>query len=67
MLDEAFRAIYAGDAPEFANLKKYDLDGLKKTIAKNINERFGAEIIHDVLVEQFNYVPKSEVRHGPKR
>lgn len=65
-IDEAFRAIYEGDAPDFANLKKYDLDGLKKTIAANINNRYGIDIIRDVLIEQFNYVPQDQVRYGPR-
>ncbi len=67
LIDEAFRAIYAGEAPDFADLEKYDLSGLKQKIAANINERFGTRIVRDVLIEQFNYVPKEAVRYGPKR
>ena len=66
LTDEAFQAIYAGEAPDFERLKKYDLDGLKKNIAMKVNERFGTEIIRDVLIEQFNYVPKDQVRYGPR-
>lgn len=64
--DEAFRTIYEGEAPDFEDLKKYDLNGLKKRIATNINKRYGVEIVRDVLIEQFNYVPKDQVRYGPR-
>jgi flagellar basal body-associated protein FliL len=67
LTDEAFRAIYGGSAVDFDDLKKYDLEGLRATIRANVNQRFGADMIKDVLVEQFNYVPMNQIRFGPKR
>lgn len=58
--DEAFRALYSGEV-DFSRLHKYDLPGLTKTLAKKINQRLGREIIKDVLVEEFNYVPKRDI------
>jgi hypothetical protein len=62
ILDEAFRAIYSDHKIDFSHLDRYDLDGLKKTIVQNVNARFGANIVEDMLVEQFTYVSKEEVR-----
>ena len=67
LTDEAFRTIYGNRQVDFDNLEKYDLDTLRKSIAANVNIRFGSELIQDVLVEQFNYVPMSQIRFGPKR
>lgn len=67
IVDEAFRALYAGDVVDFKDMKKYDIDGLKKKIAMNVNERFKAELIKDVLIERLNFIPLNEVRYGPKR
>lgn len=58
--DEAFRTLYATDV-NFDHLKKYDLQGLTKAITEKINQRLGMEIIKDVLVEEFTYVPKRDI------
>ena len=60
--DEAYRAVYSGQAIDFKRLDEYDVDGLTKRIAAKVNERFKAELVKDVLVEQFNYLSKDEVR-----
>ena len=67
LTDEAFQTIFAGEAPDFKNLKKYDLAGLKTKIAANVNKRFDADIVRDVLIEQFNFVPKDQVRYGARK
>ena len=58
--DEAFRLLYSGEV-DFAHLEKYNLQGLTKTLAQKINLRLGKEIIKDVLVEEFTYVPKRDI------
>jgi hypothetical protein len=42
-------------------LQKFDLQGLTKALAQKINLRLGREIIKDVLVEEFTYVPKRDI------
>jgi hypothetical protein len=58
--DEAFRVLYSGEV-DFKNLQKYDLQGLTKVLAQKVNQRLGMEIIKDVLVEEFTYVPKRDI------
>lgn len=58
--DEAFRLLYSSKV-DFAHLEKYDLQNLTTTLAKKINLRFGTEIIKEVLVEEFTYVPKQDI------
>ena len=58
--DEAFRELYTGEV-DFNHLQKYDLQGLTKALAQEINQRLGREIIKDVLVEEFTYVPKRDI------
>ncbi len=62
ILDGAFRTIYENTAPDFNNLVKADLDKLTATIRDKVNARFQAEIVNDILVEIFNFVPKDSVR-----
>jgi hypothetical protein len=58
--DEAFRTLYSGQV-DFNHLQKYDLQSLTKALAEKINQRLGREIIKDVLVEEFTYVPKGDI------
>lgn len=58
--DEAFRTLYSSDV-DFNHLQKFDLQSLTKTIAQKINLRLGKEVIKDVLVEEFTYVPKRDI------
>ncbi|VTZ23991.1 conserved exported hypothetical protein [Methylocella tundrae] len=58
--DEAFRKLYV-DKVDFNHLEKYDVAALTKDLVKRVNQRLGGDIIKDVLVEQFNYVPKQDI------
>jgi hypothetical protein len=62
MLDAAFNGIYAGRSIDIAKLDKASWAGLTKVIRETVNARFGIEVIHDVAIEEFGYVPIGEVR-----
>jgi hypothetical protein len=62
MLDAAFNGIYAGGLIDIAKLDKASWAGLTKVIKDSVNGRFGMEVIHDVVIEEFGYVPIGEVR-----
>jgi hypothetical protein len=47
---------------DFRRLQKYDLTGLIGAITKKVNERFAAEVLQEVLVEEFNYVAKGDIK-----
>jgi hypothetical protein len=58
--DEAFRQLYSNEI-DFNHLEKYDLQSLTKVLIQKINQRLGRDIIKDILVVEFTYVPKHEV------
>jgi hypothetical protein len=62
VVDEAFRRIYGDEDMEFSNLSRVDLKELTATIKARVNERLRSEIVQDVLVEEFNYVTKDDLR-----
>lgn len=62
LVDEAIRTIYAGGEIDFRRLTRQDLPALARTMAANVNMRFGVELVEDVLIQELNYVPKDEVR-----
>jgi hypothetical protein len=62
IVDEAFRTIYGDERLDFRHLEKYDLGALTARIAEVVNARFKADLLQDVLVEQFSYISSDEVR-----
>jgi hypothetical protein len=65
VVDEAFRRIYADERLDFRKLARYDLSILTATIKQRVNERMQANVVQDVLVEDFNYVSKEEFQQKP--
>ncbi|GLR85165.1 hypothetical protein [Bradyrhizobium iriomotense] len=65
VVDEAFRKIYADDRLDFRKLARYDLSILTAAIKQRVNERMQADVIQDVLVEDFNYVSREEFQPKP--
>jgi hypothetical protein len=66
LVDEGVKAIYGGEIPDFRKVKRQDLMAMTKTIAENLNKRFGAPIIQDVLIQELNYLPKDKARGGAR-
>ena len=58
--DEVFRELYTSDV-DFNHLEKYDVERLTKVLIEKINQRLAKDIIKDVLVAEFTYVPKREI------
>ena len=65
VVDEAFRRIYADESLDFRKLARYDLSMLTAAIKRRVNERMRADIVQDVLIEDFNYVAKEEFQQKP--
>jgi hypothetical protein len=59
LLDQVYSYIYSD--PDF-DMTKFDLEGFKTGLRDSINKRVGSELIHEILVEQIDYIPKSEIR-----
>lgn len=64
ILDEAFRRLYATEGFDFAKPERFDLPALTRDIREAVNARYGSELVRDILVEQFDYIAKSDVRSG---
>lgn len=60
--DEALRAIYSNGKVDFSRLERVDIDALLKTVKTGVNARLGGELVKDMLVKEFNYVRKDQLR-----
>lgn len=68
ILDEAFRAVYSVTGFDFERPERYDLPALTASIRDDVNERFGRTVVRDILVEQFDFLPRNEMGgEGMKR
>lgn len=62
IIDETFRLIYSDEKLDFRRLSKYNVNELLENIKRNTNQRLGADIVKDIMVENFNFVSKDNVR-----
>jgi hypothetical protein len=62
LLDEAFRTIYSDDKFDFKHLDKYDITKLTKDLVQRVNTRLNADLMKDVLVEEFNFFSKEDAQ-----
>lgn len=58
--DEVFRNLYARAETRFGALKRIDIDDFSETVRSRVNERLGAEVVEDLLVDGLNYVDLSD-------
>jgi hypothetical protein len=65
VVDEAFRKIYADERLDFRKLARYDLSILTASIKQRVNERMRADVVQDVLIEDFKYVSREEFQQKP--
>ncbi|MEF2071753.1 hypothetical protein [Consotaella aegiceratis] len=64
LVDEAFRTIYSLDDFDVSRPERYDLKALTEKMRDAANARFGDKLVEEVLVEQFDYIDKRDVRRG---
>ena len=60
--DEVFRQVYSDETLDFKKLSRYNVNGMIVNVREKINKRLGAEIVKEILVENFNFVDKSDIR-----
>ena len=62
VVDEAFRNIYGDEKLDFKNLSRFDLALFAQTVREHVNRRLQIDVLQDVLVQDFNYVSKDQLR-----
>ncbi len=62
ILDEAFRLLYAEEKTDFRKLQRADLNKLIDILRARVVERIPPELVKEILVQEFNYVSKDEIR-----
>jgi hypothetical protein len=67
LVDQVYTYLYANPEIDFADYAKLDLDKLRTGIREAVNKRVGKKLVHDVLIEQIDFLTKAEIRDNTIR
>ena len=67
LADEVFTYVYGNPLFDFSETGKVDMDGFRNGLMETVNARVGEKLIHEVLVEQVDYLSKQEIRDNAVR
>jgi hypothetical protein len=65
--DQVYTHLYANPQIDFAQAGGLDLDSFRAGIRDSVNARVGGKLIHEVLVEQLDFLTKEEIRDNTIR
>ncbi|ESY88558.1 hypothetical protein NKI51_19585 [Mesorhizobium australicum] len=60
--DQVYSYLYANPQIDFTKKATLDLDAFRAAIRDTINTRVGATLVHEVLIDQVNFLSKDEIR-----
>lgn len=67
IVDEVYSYVYGNPELDFTKHEILDLDALRNGIRDSINARVGDKLVHEVLVEQIDYLPRDQIRNNSIR
>jgi hypothetical protein len=65
--DQVYSYLYSNPQIDFTKKETIDLDAFRIAIRDTINARVGAELVHEVLIDQVNFLSKDEIRDNAIR
>ncbi|WP_181257152.1 hypothetical protein [Pseudaminobacter soli (ex Li et al. 2025)] len=60
--DQVYTYLYANPEIDYSKRDNLDLDAFRNGIRETVNSRIGQEMIHDVIVEQIDFLNRDETR-----
>ena len=67
LVDAAFSYIYSHPMIDFTQTNPVDIDAFKIALRDSVNKRIGQDIVHEVLIEQLDFLSKKEIRENTRR
>lgn len=67
LTDQVYTQLYASPEVDFTKRDAIDLDAFREAIRTGVNERIGEPLIQEVLVQQVDYLPKSDAGSSSMR
>jgi hypothetical protein len=60
--DEFFTYLYSNPLMDFTRGDRIDIDAFRTGLRDNLNKRLGEDFVHEVMMEQVDYLSKQEIR-----
>ncbi|MCO5162591.1 MAG: hypothetical protein M9939_15770 [Mesorhizobium sp.] len=60
--DEFFTYLYSNPLMDFTRGDRIDIDAFRNGLRDSLNKRIGEEFVHEVMMEQVDYLSKQEIR-----
>jgi hypothetical protein len=67
MVDEVYTYLYSNPQIDFSKAETMDLDAFRVAIRDRINLRAETKLVHEVLIEQIDFLSKDEIRDNTIR
>lgn len=67
MVDEVYTYLYSNPQIDFSKAESIDLDAFRAAIRDRINLRAETKLVHEVLIEQIDFLSKDEIRDNTIR
>jgi flagellar basal body-associated protein FliL len=65
--DQVYSYLYTNPQIDFTKGKSIDVDAFRANIRDTVNKRVGSDLVKDVLIEQVDYLSKTEIRDNAMR
>jgi hypothetical protein len=65
--DQVYSYLYMNPQIDFTKDSTLDVDAFRKNIRDSINARVGEELVHEVLIDQVDFLSKDEIRNNAIR
>lgn len=67
IFDEVYSYLFANPLIDFSRKETLDLDAFREGIKNSVNRRVGEALVQEVLVEQMDFLTKSDIRDSMMR
>lgn len=64
LADQLYTYLFSNPAVNFADVKTLDIEAFRTSIRESVNKRIGDELVHDVMIEQIDFLTKEEIRNN---
>lgn len=65
--DQVYSYLYMNPQIDFTKSSTLDIDAFRKNIRDSINARVGKELVHEVLIDQVDFLSKDDIRDNAVR
>lgn len=60
--DQVYSYLYENPQIDFSKYESLDVDAFRKNIRDAVTARVGEELVHEVLIDQINFMSKEDIR-----